>query len=313
MVIVNIFRVGVILLISMPLHGIGQNRAQALTDLKSLLHSEKEWIKVHAAEFLLWENQAVDEVREVYLQEERLFGDVPKYRIGIWRVLAQAAVDPQNRKHWVDKIVAAYLDTAGEDRLHAIETLAKLKVPIVHGMEDSLTGSMRIYSLWNYATASKKHEQMVKDSLLADLLSGRLSEIEILVTSFVLRYLGPFSKDEHQQLYNWLHGHAFNASVTSNLLATVWIAAPQDADTELLQKTKENLFALKDQPVALNNMMQALAFKGGATEMELIRSLYNDVRDANLPDYNSDLHATAAYMIMKTAGRRGGQTDILHL
>src|SRR5690606_758178 len=152
----------------MPLHGIGQNRAQALTDLKSLLHSEKEWVKVHAAEFLLWENQAVDEVREVYLQEERLFGDVPKYRIGIWRVLAQAAVTTQDRKHWMDTLVAAYLDSGGERRWHAIETLAKLRVPVVRGMEDSLTGSMRIYSLWNYATASKKHEQTVKDSLLAD-------------------------------------------------------------------------------------------------------------------------------------------------
>src|SRR5690606_18340609 len=110
--VVCCFVIGVSLFI--PILTIGQNKMNPVEDLKRILHSESQWVKVHAAEFLLWENQAVDEVREVYLQEERLFGDVPKYRIGIWRVLAQAAVDPQDRKHWVDKIVAAYLDTAGE-------------------------------------------------------------------------------------------------------------------------------------------------------------------------------------------------------
>jgi len=40
-----------------------QIQTNALADLRLLLHSEKEWGKVHVAEFLIWEKQCVDEVR----------------------------------------------------------------------------------------------------------------------------------------------------------------------------------------------------------------------------------------------------------
>lgn len=297
-----------LILTCVPIWGAGQVATKALADLQHLLHTEKEWVKVHAAEFLLWEDRAVDEVRKIYLQEEQLFGDVPKYRIGIWRVLAQAAADDKDRQYWVDKIVTAYQDPEGEDRLHAIETLAKLKIPVVQRIDDSLEGSMRIYSLWNYATASKQQQEEVKAILLEDLFSGRLSELETLVTSFVLRYLGPLSNDEHQKVYEWLESNNFDTSLSGSLLATLWMTSPVAGDQEAGRASKTALLAFGAQSETLNNVMMALAVSGDKEDKEMICRLYDAARKADHPDYNSDLHATAAYMLLKTA-RRGVFAD----
>src|SRR5690606_26761044 len=87
----------------------------ALNDLKELLHTQEEWIKVHVAEFLIWENYLVDDVRTVFLDEERKHGNQPRYRIGIWRVLAQAAQTEQERESWIGRIVAAYNNPSSID------------------------------------------------------------------------------------------------------------------------------------------------------------------------------------------------------
>src|SRR5262249_52665443 len=49
-----------------------------------------------------------------------------EYRIGVWRVLARAAPGGRERDEWIRKIVAAFLDVNGPDRLHAAESAAKL-------------------------------------------------------------------------------------------------------------------------------------------------------------------------------------------
>ena len=80
---------------------------------------------------------------------------MPQYRVGIWRVLAQAASAQEERKQYIEKIHNAYLQ--GPDQLHALETLAKLKEPIGvdHSSLDTVLlknkeiNSTVIYGLWN--------------------------------------------------------------------------------------------------------------------------------------------------------------------
>jgi len=301
MMIINIFRIGVIMMISMPLYNCGQTEKKALTDLKSLLYAEKEWVKIHIAEFLLWENYYVDEVRDVFLQEEQQFGDMSKYRIGIWRVLAQGATDERDRQYWVDKIVAAYQDTEGEDRLHAIETLAKLKVPVVEEVDSNLKGSMRLYSLWNYAMGSKQRMGEVKTLLVANLINDRLSELEMQVTSYIFRYLSPLSDEQFGKIYEWMQDKDLSPSLRGNLLATLWIAFPENGGGAVLHTLKKELIDLRSQPEALNHIMTAFAARGSVRDSEIIYDLYETLGDTNQPSYNSDLHATAAYMVLKVS------------
>ena len=100
-------------------------RHKALHVLRTALEEQERWIKVHAAEALL----SLDEpqgVTRIFESELASKGVEPQYRIGVWRVLAQAARRDQQREPWISRILAAFLDTAGPDRLHAAETLAKL-------------------------------------------------------------------------------------------------------------------------------------------------------------------------------------------
>src|SRR4051812_27913634 len=96
-------------------------------ELSETLRTQHEFIKVHAAEYLLWLGRS-EEVRKEFLAENEKHGDQPKYRIGIWRVLAQTETEPEKKKIWYDKIYKAFGDLNGPDRLHAAETLAKLKL-----------------------------------------------------------------------------------------------------------------------------------------------------------------------------------------
>ena len=102
-----------------------ERREQAVAVLRDALFSQPEWIKVHAAEFLLALDYR-DDVREVFEQELTEHGDQPQYRIGIWRVLAREALNDRRRNHFISQIRTAFLDVDGVDRIHAAETLAKL-------------------------------------------------------------------------------------------------------------------------------------------------------------------------------------------
>ncbi len=100
-------------------------RRQAVAVLHDALNQEPLWVKVHAAEYLL----ALDyrsEVREIFEQEQVAHSDEPKYRIGIWRVLARESYDVARRDRFISRIRATFLDSSGPDRVHAVETLAKL-------------------------------------------------------------------------------------------------------------------------------------------------------------------------------------------
>ena len=103
-------------------------RIDATRQLRDSLGTQQRWVKVHAAEFLVSLDYR-DGVREEFAEELRLHGEEPEYRIGIWRVLAQ--LDQHDRavfREHLQTIEAALLDETGVDRIHAVESLAKLGV-----------------------------------------------------------------------------------------------------------------------------------------------------------------------------------------
>src|SRR5690625_4538084 len=63
-------------------------REAAIEVLKKNLQDLSYWDKVHAAEYLLWTGHN-ENIREIFLEQNRNFGDKSEYRIGIWRVLAE--------------------------------------------------------------------------------------------------------------------------------------------------------------------------------------------------------------------------------
>lgn len=113
-------------------------RLNALEVLRQELNTSDGWVKVHAAEALLRLGYP-EGVGEVFKQELALHGDQPQYRIGIWRVLANATVVPKEKTEWIEKVKGVFFDPAAPDRIHAAETLGKLKVRLTEH-EKTLVG-----------------------------------------------------------------------------------------------------------------------------------------------------------------------------
>lgn len=285
-------------------------KPHALTDLKELLHTQAEWVKVHVAEFLIWENQDVDEVRTVFLQEEREFGKQPRYRIGIWRVLAQAAGTPEERKRWSDRIRAVYDDPACTDRLHAIETLAKLGMPVdvrrdwIEEIKADHVDAFTIYQLWNAAYHPNIGLNIVRDTCLSLLKQlneqGKLEFVPTL--SYVLRYLKPFTQRDWVQLPKLDQILEMPTAVRANLLVTAWMTAPFDRDPQVLS-IKNHLISMGDFPAGLQQLLHGLAERGEVDDQDTLYQLYQQVRDVHTTAYDADIHATAAYAVLKVTSR----------
>ena len=142
--------------------------ARCLSVLHEALAEGKEFVKVHAAESLIWTGNAGN-VREVFLSEP---ATVPRYRIGVWRVLAQAAPDPKGRQEYANKILAVLLDTSAPDRTHAAETSGKLGVtshaPEVLLLAGGEAGSCQAMARWVLANSGDEKDE----AYLAELLES---------------------------------------------------------------------------------------------------------------------------------------------
>jgi len=101
-----------------------EERSALIGELRSALQSQTGWPRIHAAEALIAQGYP-EETLEAY---RPLVDSAPaEERIGVWRVLAQAEPKAATRRGMVERVRAAFLDPNGPDRLHAVETLAKLK------------------------------------------------------------------------------------------------------------------------------------------------------------------------------------------
>ncbi len=132
-------------------------RGRAVAQLREALDDQEEWVKVHAAEFLL----ALDYpqgVTEEFTTELGEHDGKPEYRIGVWRVLARASSTDHQRNKWIGKIRDVFLDADAPDRLQALESLAKLRYKIpakeraaFEKAAQSEDVAMRAYATWALA------------------------------------------------------------------------------------------------------------------------------------------------------------------
>lgn len=278
----------------------------ALSDLKKLLYSQERWIKVHVAEFLLWEDYYVTEVRDVYLNENERFSHIPQYRIGIWRVLAQAAENVAERQKWVDKIVAAYQDEQGPDRLHAIETLAKLSHAVIdpvflEAIDDEPVNSLLLYRLWNLAYHPEVDSQEIINRLLSVLEKEHDNEVNRMVASYILRSFPDIRHQDWERLLRvseQVHG---NVSVKANILASLWITQPASVQTEIVKSVRDGMSTLSKDRSGVNHFLMALAKRSAEADREEIKEAFSRLRDTQVPDYDADLHASAAYAVISGA------------
>lgn len=281
---------------------------EAIATLRQNMENEKEWIKVHAAEFLLWSGYP-EEVKETFLNEEQLYGNISPYRIGIWRVLAQAETEQQEKEVWIDKIKRAFWDEDGSDRIHAIETLAKLKVPIFHKeirIEDIVINNtldnFSIYKLWNFAYTSDDNFLIAQDTLLKlSIATGQDSTIRIIAV-YVLKKMGKLDDAAWNLLTNSALEECENISIQTNLLSAAIVTAPNEiAQTEIFKRLMDKLIFLDEKEnsnILKMSLLDTLAEKGDDEYLGKLYAIFDEMKSEDM-----DGLSTCAYAILKINGR----------
>lgn len=272
-----------------------QLRTQAVQVLRSTIETEQRWIKVHAAEALLSAGQP-DGVVRAFEIEFASHGTEPEYRIGIWRVLAQAAPTDRQREPWITKIVAAFLNTGGPDRLHAAETLGKLgyhpsgtEVGAFEIVARSGRGSLAADARWVLANSGRAGG----DAPLAELLSsedrGTRND-----AAYATRHLAKLSGAAWAKLAAAAGKSRSGDGERVTLLSAAFVHAPGD------QKTHFKTELLKYFSTGTNDekyeVCAALAREGVDADALLLAPL--------LADASPDVRIGAAHAILKISQRQ---------
>jgi hypothetical protein len=201
---------------------------EATRVLHAALASESRWIKVHAAEALLacGGDADRDEVRHAFERELAAHGSEPEYRIGIWRVLAQAASG--DRDAWVRRIADAFLDTAGPDRLHASESLGKLgyraradEIEVFERAGRGGVNPLAANALWVLVNTGRADAE----PRLADLLTA--GDVATRATAaYAVRHLQTAAPATWTKLTTALTAERANGLVRASLAAAAFVQAP---------------------------------------------------------------------------------------
>lgn len=300
-------------------------KSRAIEELRNNLHSLSGWEKVHTAEFLIWLGYK-DEVRQVYLQEEALHASEIPYRIGIWRVLAQASVDESEKQKYVTRILEAFQNIDGKDRLHAVETLGKLGVPLLKfapGMTkeilDGALNSLRVYTMWAASVDNAAYPQQFKPRFLELTASKDIEEVLRLQAAFSLRNLGGLLPTEWKMLAATALSEPDKSIAGIYLLTAALFNTPSDSlnsetHTRIYQKILAD--ASSPQKGRRMEMAYAVAEKGTPDDLEVLVSLLDNVDPLNnsgLKDSaaivatpeNADVRSAASYAILRIDQRFG--------
>lgn len=285
--------------------------AKAIAELNDIVKTRAKFIKVHAAEYLIWTGHAEYPLQE-FIKEEAKYSTEPKYRVVIWRVLAQAESDPARKKMWIDKIYAAYGDLNGPDRTHATETLAKLRQPVSVAMPEAtahtLSSTDRIlqtYALWASSYGSAAGMAANKPKFLEMALNDTDLNVR-RVSAFVLRQTKETETPQWERLYTAALAQKTDDPLYVTLLATALVTAPANVPAAKCKKLKTTLlkdfghYAVGPQTEAV----MALAEKGSKADLKILNGILDAKNTGAVSDEVADLRASAAYAILKINHRK---------
>jgi hypothetical protein len=281
---------------------------ESLTKLRKVLNEESEWVKVHAAEFLLWSGHP-DGVREVFLEEEKQFGTKSQYRIGIWRVLAQTETDSVNKKIWTDKILEAFLDTAGTDRIHAVETLAKLKVSPLSADEnitrlamESPVSSLATYAQWSVAYSSQDWRLKTQREFLTRIVGGGEDGAVAKQMAYILRQFGTLPEADWKSLVQVLNNKGEDQAPGVFLFSAAFVTAPEkNKRSAEMENIHDQLLKFSESASKgdRSELSIALSVNGTERDVPVLTGLLRGTNPLPLAADNADVAAAAGYALLK--------------
>lgn len=281
--------------------------------LRNVLETQSQFVKVHAAEYLIWAGYP-DSVQNIFLKEEELHGTESPYRIGIWRVLAQAAKDKAEKDRWIDSIQNVFLDIGGKDRINAAETLAKLDIApapnhpdVVQEAIESNNTSMSLYTLWAASNANADSLQLCREKMLNLIKSEQSDSLQKTLASYIIRHIDDLSANEWEMLSTKALEEPDTSLAKVYMLSASYITAPKDS-TQAAQydKIKKKLIEEKKSPRvgARTELSAVLAEKGTTEDLPVLMSMLDNKYPLEKESDNADIRSAAAYAILEIGKRR---------
>ena len=274
-------------------------REQALSVLQDAVQEGDESVKVHAAEFLIYNNYT-KEAQEIFEAEDGK-GPAPEYRIDVWRVLVKAAGnDLEKRKKYLDMIAAAFKNPDGPDRLNAIETLGKLGYNEVSPELDDAAhrgkGPFQACARWVVANSGKPEDE----AFLAELLDSSDSDIR-LYTGYALSFFDHIQDETHNKLAEAVSKEPLDSGSRVYLVSSLYQHSKRDDYKDYRNKAKEDLLEYiktgsKDER---SESCLALAAAGGLEDSGILAGLLKD------PEADVRVHAAHALFRIERRQFRG--------
>ncbi len=282
-------------------------RGQAVRVLRSVLENEERWVKVHAAEFLL-ELDYPDGVEQAFLDEFNTHGEEPEYRIGIWRVLAKATYDPKEKRRWISRIRDVFLDTDAPDRLHAIETLAKLDYKVPEATEAATEGqaeretferaaagdraavdpAMTVFARWVLVNSDPEHD----DTPLSEQLASDDARVRGLA-AYAIRHLPAISPATAQALASAAAAEPEDSSSRIHLVCAMAVHGPANDHGKWMDELRRCTEAAESSE--RYQACQTLAQLANESDLMLLT--------ARMADTEADVRSAASYAVLRV-GRR---------
>lgn len=285
---------------------------EAVQLLRTNLQTQQEWVKVHAAEFLLRIGNPQG-VRDIFTEENSQFENQTPYRIGIWRVLAQVAESPVEKQKWINKILLAFADENGNDRIHASETLAKLKVsPLTAYPEitkralESRDRRLSLYTRWCMSFTSADSLTKTKDFFLRLAISRDEDSSSRSLAAYVIRQSGLPDQEKWKLLAESALTEPNGQGVKLALLNAAFVTTQCDrASSDLFVQVYHELMKYRDSGSNSDHIKiaDALAEKGKREDIAILSS-FQDTSDVINASGYADLSSFAAYAIIRILERK---------
>lgn len=279
--------------------------------LRKIRDTEAEWVKVHAAEYLLWSGYP-EGVKEVFMDEEKERGTQSPYRIGIWRVLVQAS-SGKEKEYWLYKIRQAFLDEEGPDRIHAAETLAKLQTSPARddlpAVERALQGSddrLRSYTRWSVMFTSADSFNTGRSAFLNSCVHPDSSKAARELAAYVLGRTAKFSREEWMRLAEAGLSEAPGSTSGLYMLTSAFLTAPDDVvSTEMYTRVRNALsdYQKSKEPGLLSELAYALARKGDESDTLFLGRLLREEQPTGSRAGDADVRAAAAFALIEIGKR----------
>jgi SSS family solute:Na+ symporter len=252
-------------------------QAQAIDVLKDVMQHEDRFVKIHAAEALieLGESQLV---QATFMAEERLHREEPSYRIGIWRVLARTNNGTPERDVWIDRVRAVALDAAAQDRISAVESLAKLKYtlkpedrPAIEALANGADDGIALFATWLlFQTPRSENPQ----DHVAQYLDSK-DPITRLRAIYILRFLPDLSDANRGRLKAAAQAEPKGTPTYAYATSSSFIVARAYGDADESLRARSELYRMikSGSDAEKEEACQALGVQGSAEDLAAIAPL----------------------------------------